>query len=110
MAVIIAPVQTNDVVQSFAPVTMTASDTMKPKTGALYVFNSTGATVNLTIDGAGGTTVVTPNAGVVSVASGYAVACLAGRVTKVKLGAISGFLSGVVAVTGGATGVFAWVE
>lgn len=96
-------------VASFAPVELTGSDTLSVKKGALYIYNTTASPVNIVIDGDEGTTVNTKEVGVVSVASGYTVACPVDQVTRVNLGDISGYLSGDVDVTGGASGVFAWV-
>lgn len=91
----------------FAPVvtTLTASDTLtyKPSTKQLLLLtNTTGTTVTVTIDGAGGTT-ISPSGygGTISVAAGKTISVGANASQAIKLVDISAFLQGVVAVTGG---------
>ena len=97
------------IVDSFTPVELNGADTLDVKQGILYVYNTTASPVNLVVDGDGGTTVETSSVGVVDVSGGYTIACPVDDVTRIKLGDISGYLSGTVAVTGGSAGVFAWV-
>lgn len=94
-----------------AKTALTASDTLtyNANTGQeLYMYNTTGTPVVVTIDGNAGTTVPVPGAGAttLSVASGLAVTVPANDFTLVKLDTISAYLKGVVGVTGG-TGVSA---
>ena len=110
MAAIVAPTLTAAVAQSFTPVELTGADTLTAKAGTLFVFNASASPANLVIDGDAGTTVNIAQAGVVDVSGGYTVACPAGQVTQVKLGNISGFLSGDVDVTGGTADMFAWIQ
>lgn len=91
--------------------TLTASDTLTYVPGAgqeLYLYNTTGSPVVVTIDGAGGTSVPVTGAGssTFSVAAGLAVTVPANDFTLVKLDTIPAYLTGAVAVTGG-TGVVA---
>jgi hypothetical protein len=61
------------------------------------------------IDGAGGTTVPVAGVGSVSVASGYTNPSIpAGDIASIPLKSISGFLQGVVTVTGG-SGIKAYI-
>ncbi len=109
MAAIIMPTLDSYGVDSFTPVELTGTDTLTPKQGTLYVYNASVSAVDLVIDGDGGTTVDTPTTGPVDVSGGFTMACPAGDVTKLKLGDISGYLTGDVDVTGGDADVFAWV-
>lgn len=97
-----------------APTALTGADTLVYKTGklqTLYLYNTTGATVTVTIDGDGGTTVTPPGLGnTVDVSGGYAIALAAGTVQAVALSSIRAYLSGVVNVTGGVAGVTAWIQ
>jgi hypothetical protein len=90
---------------------LTAADTLTyvPNIGAeLILYNTTGAPVNVTIDGSGGTTVPVPDTGgaTFSVAAGLVVPVPANDFTIVRLDTIAAFLKGTVSVTGG-TGVVA---
>ena len=98
-------------VDSFTPVELTGTDTLAStaKQGTLFIYNTTAGSVNVVIDGDGGATVDTPTAGPVDVSGGFTAACAVDEITKVNLGNIAGYLSGDVDVTGGASGVFAWV-
>lgn len=94
-----------------AKTVLTAADTLTyvPNIGAeLIMYNTTGSTVNVTIDGDGGTTVSVPGAGAstFSVASGLVVPVPANDFMVVRLDTISAYLKGTVNVTGG-TGVVA---
>lgn len=109
MAAIVKPSLSNYGVDSFTPVELTGTDTLDVKQGTLYVHNTTAGSVDLLVDGDEGTTVDTDAVGPVDVSGGFTVTCPADQVTKVRLGNISGYLSGAVDVTGGASGVFAWV-
>lgn len=104
-----------DVAGPFTPTKtiLTASDTLTYTPGAnqeLVLYNITGVAVVVTIDGAGGTTVVVPNTGgtTLSVASGLAVTVPANGFQVVMLDKISAYLNGAVAVTGG-VGVIACI-
>lgn len=84
--------------------TLTASDTLtyNPAKKQLFILrNDTGGALTATIDGDGGTSVIVPGMGSVSVAAGYAIAVAAGARFAVQLSAISAFCKGVVNVTGG---------
>lgn len=76
----------------------------------LILYNITASPVVCTIDGAGTTTVVVPNAGVTTanLAAGLAVTVPADGFTIVRLDTISAYCAGVVAITGG-TGVIACI-
>ena len=75
----------------------------------LFLENTTGAPVNVTIDGADVTTVNLPGQGTTTNnAAGIVIAVPANGTVAVALVLIRNFLKGVVAVTGG-TGCNAWV-
>lgn len=67
----------------------------------LYLYNTSGSTVVVTIDGANGTTVAVPGAAgaTLSVAAGLAVTVLAGTFAMVPLDKASAYLQGVVAIS-----------
>lgn len=86
--------------------TLSADDTItyNPSRKQLLLFrNTTGGSLTATIDGASGTTVNAPGLGAVNVAAGKAIVVAAGASVGVLLSAISGYLSGVVHITGAAT-------
>lgn len=92
---------------------LTASDILTydgTKDQELILYNITASAVVVTIDGAGGTTVPVPNTGnaAFSVAAGLAVTVPANDFQIVRLPAVSAYLQGIVAVTGG-VGVVATV-
>ncbi len=97
-----------------APTALTGADTLvyKPaRQQTLYLFNTTGATVTVTIDGDGGTTVSPSGLGnTIDVSGGYVVAVPAGTVQAVALSSINAYLKGTVNVTGGVAGLVAWVQ
>jgi len=97
-----------------APTPLTGADTLLYRPAVqqtLYLFNTTGATVTVTIDGDGGSTVSPPGLGsTVDVSGGYVVAVLAGTVQAVALSTIRAYLSGTVNVTGGVAGLVAWIQ
>lgn len=97
-----------------APTALTGADTLVYLSGklqTLYLYNTTGASVTVTIDGDGGTTVTPPGLGnTIDVTGGYAIAIAAGTVQAVALSSIRAYLSGVVNVTGGVAGVTAWIQ
>jgi hypothetical protein len=78
----------------------------------LILYNITASPVVVTIDGAGGTTVVIPGTGGVtaSVASGLAVTVPANDFQIVRLQNVSAYLQGAVAVTGGVGVVAAIIQ
>jgi hypothetical protein len=68
----------------------------------LVLRNPTGATITPVIDGAGGTTVVKPGLGQVSVAAGYPVGGIAaGTSVMIALDKIADYLRGAVAINSG---------
>lgn len=115
MAVIktIAPFATNGKF-AVAPTTLTGADTLVYSPGklqTLYLSNSTAGSVTVVIDGSLGTTVSPPGqGGTIDVSAGYSIAIAAGTVQAVALSSIRNFLQGVVNVTGGVTGVTAWIQ
>ena len=90
--------------------TLTSADTITYSSGAgqiLVLYNKTASPVDVTIDGAGSTTIAPSGyGGTISVASGKVITVAANGATAVNLDNISAFLGGAVAVTGG-TGVVA---
>lgn len=103
MATITATAIANAIVNP-TKTTLTASDTLTYNTARqqlLLLQNTTGAIVNVTIDGNGGTTVAVPGYGSVDVSAGKVIAVPANGQTAVKLSAISVYLQGTIAVTGG---------
>lgn len=84
--------------------TLTASDTLTYVPGAgqvLSLFNTTASPVVITVDGSGGTTINVKGYGTVSVAAGKELTVAANGTLAVELDAISEFLKGTVAVSGG---------
>lgn len=72
-----------------------------PQVGqALVLTNPTGAPINCTIDGDGGSAVKVPGLGDVSVSSGYTFAVAAGATRVVWLDSIFEYLKGTISVTG----------
>jgi hypothetical protein len=68
----------------------------------LVLNNPTGGALTATIDGDGGTSVVAPGVGSVSVSAGLAIAVPAGQSRAVQLATVSAYCQGVVHLTGGA--------
>jgi len=87
---------------------LSAADTLTYSSGSgqvLVLYNTTAAPVDVTIDGAGATTIAPAGyGGTISVASGKVITVPASKTMAVNLDNIAVFLAGVVAVTGG-TGV-----
>lgn len=84
--------------------TLTASDTLTynpQKRQLLLLQNTTASPVNVTIDGNGGTTISVPGLGTVDVSAGRVITVPANGQQAVMLSAISAYLQGSVAVTGG---------
>lgn len=82
----------------------TSGDTLTYTAGSnqqLVLFNTDVSPIDVVIDGAGGTTVVIPNAGgaTTSVASGVTYSVAAGAYAVVRLDTISSYLQGVVSIT-----------
>ena len=90
---------------------LTGTDTfVYDASGTLVVRNSTAASVTLTITGSKSTTTkIVEGGGIVALSSGVSVVVAAGTVKSIKLGSIRDFLTGTIAVTGGAAGVFAYI-
>lgn len=90
-----------------AAITTLSSDdtiTFDQRKKQLVVFrNTTGGSLTATIDGDGGTTVVKPGVGSVTVSGGYAVIVGAGLSVAVVLRSISDYCQGVVHITGAST-------
>lgn len=109
----IAPFSTNGKF-AVAPTALTGADTLVYSPGklqTLYLYNTTGATVTVVIDGTLGTTVSPPGqGGTIDVSGGYSIPIAAGTVQAVALSSIRNFLQGVVNVTGGVAGVTSWIQ
>lgn len=94
------------VLGAFAPTAIllaTSGDTLTYNTQAgqaLILFNTDVGSINVTIDGAGGTTVAVPGAGALtaSVAAGLVIACAPGVPTIVMLDSIPAYLAGAVSI------------
>lgn len=88
--------------------TLGASDTMTynaSRNPILILDNVTAGALTPNIDGAAGTTVPVKGVGSVSVASGLTLASIgAGACVAIPLDSISGYLQGVITITGG-TGI-----
>jgi len=114
MAVIkaVAPQATNGKF-AVAPTALTGADTLVYSAGkrqTLYLYNTTGASVTVTLDGDGATTVTPSGLGApISVSGGYAIAIAAGTLQAVALPSVRAYLTGTVNVTGGVAGVTAWI-
>lgn len=96
------------------PTDLTGADTLTYKTSkkqTLYLNNTTVGSVPVVIDGDGGTTIRCPGLGAdTDVSGGYTITLAAGEVHAVELVNIKAYLTGVVNVTGGVTGVLAWIQ
>lgn len=90
---------------------LTGTDTfVYDASGALVIRNSTGASVTVVLTGSTATTTkLVDGGGTVPLASGVSIAVAAGAIKSIKLGSIRDFLTGTIAVTGGAAGVFAYI-
>jgi hypothetical protein len=66
----------------------------------LFLFNADASPIVVTLDGAGGTTVVVPKTGgtTLDVSAGYAITVAAGQFKAVRLDTIPAFLTGVVSI------------
>lgn len=83
--------------------TLSADDTItrnRSKTQLVVFRNTTGGSLTATIDGDGGTSVIKPGIGSVSVAGGYAVIVAASLSVAVLLSSIDDYTKGVVHITG----------
>lgn len=83
--------------------TLSADDTITinaSKKQLLLLRNPTGGTLTATIDGDGGTSVIVPGLGSVSVAAGKAIAVPTLETRAVVLNTISAYTKGVVHITG----------
>lgn len=96
------------------PTDLTGADTLvynQSKKQTLYINNTTIGSVTVNIDGDEATTVNCAGLGAsTDVSLGYDVVVPAGEVHAVQLANIRAFLQGTVSVTGGATGVLAWIQ
>lgn len=96
------------------PTDLTGSDTLTynaSKKQTLYINNTTASPAAIVIDGDGATTVRCPGIGAeTDVSGGYTVTVPAGEIHTVQLANIRAYLTGVINVTGGVTGVFAWIQ
>lgn len=90
---------------------LTGTDTFAyDASGVLVIRNSTGASVTVTLTGSASTgSKLVDGGGTVTLASGVSIAVAAGAIKSIKLGSIRDFLTGTIAVTGGAAGVFAYI-
>ena len=93
------------------PQTLTAADVLvyePTKKQLLHLNNTTAGSLTVVIDGADGTTINFPGVPAVSVSGGYAVGSIPATTgaVAIPLDTISGYLQGVVTVTGG-TGITA---
>lgn len=90
---------------------LTGTDTFTyDSSGTLVIRNSTGASVTVALTGSTATTTkLVDGGGTVPLASGVSIAVAAGAIKSIKLGSIRDFLTGTIAVTGGAAGVFAYI-
>lgn len=96
------------------PTDLTGADTLvynQSKKQTLYINNTTIGSVTVNIDGDDGATVTCPGlGGTTDVSAGYDIVIPAGELHAVQLANIRAFLSGTVNVTGGVTGVLAWIQ
>lgn len=98
---------------TIVPTALTGTDSLVYKPSAvqtLYLENTAGAPVTITIDGDAVTTVALPGQGkAINNAAGYAIVVAAGALVAITLGTIRNFLAGNVAVTGGVATTKAWI-
>ena len=90
---------------------LTGADTFVYDASATLVLrNSTAGSVTVTLHGTLATgTKLCEGGGTVALSGGVPVVVGAGTVKSIKLGSIRDFLTGTIAVTGGVTGVFAYI-
>ena len=103
MAVVAATLLSGSGQRLMNETTLTATNSLTYQQGAgqeLIVRNPTGASINCTLDGDGGTTVTVPGVGVIDVSAGYTFAVAAGAARIVPLDTISAYLQGNVSITG----------
>lgn len=101
------PITAKTTIGRFTPSTIllaTSGDTLAYTAGSsqeLHLYNTDVSSIDVVIDGSGGTTVTIPNTGgaTTSVASGVTYAVAAGAAAIVRLDTISAYLTGVVAIT-----------
>lgn len=88
----------------------TSQDTLTVTKGILELYNTTGSSVTVTIDGSTATT-ISPSGygGTVDISAGKAITVGANATVYVDLSTISAFLSGTIAISASATGVNAHV-
>lgn len=89
-----------------AKATLSADDTITfdaTRKQLLVLDNTTGGSLTVTLDGDGGTTVIVPGIGSVSVAAGLAIVVAAGAQVAVMLNTVSAYCQGVVHLTGAST-------
>lgn len=95
------------------PTALSGTDSLVYKPSAvqtLFLQNTDVAPVTITIDGDAVTTVALPGQGkAINNAAGYAITVGAGAIVAIALGTIRNFLTGNVAVTGGAATTKAWI-
>jgi len=112
---VISSITTRDKAGDFAvtPTELTGTDSLVFNAAAvqtLYLQNNTVAEVTIVIDGDGVSTVSLPGQGrPIDNSAGYSIVLAAGATRAVVLSSIRNFLTGAVAVTGGAADVLAWI-
>lgn len=110
MATIANNILTSGVVNTVTRTALSGTDTLSVKAGNLYVDNTTGSQVDLVIDGDGASAAYPcPGAVTSDLTGGYTLEVPANSLVELRLGDISGYTAGTVAITGGSASVFAWI-
>jgi len=113
MATVNKIVKDGSIKQEVTPVTLTGTDDFLASTGMLFVNNTGGSNVTITLLGDGVTDPANATQcglGNVATGSGYQVTVTAGVVAQIRLASISAFVAGTtVALTGGTADCTAWI-
>lgn len=97
-------------VTDIAPVELTGTDDLAQKTGRLIARNDSAGSITLNFLGDAATTYYDDDLGTVDVSGGYDLMLAAGEEKELDLNRVQPYLAGTVAVTGGATSVFAYIR
>lgn len=96
--------------QNLTVVALDGSDDFTQTTGTLYLVNTSGSPVTITIDGdEASATHYCTSAGVKDLSSGFEIAVPANGVSLQLLSEISAYLAGTIAVTGGTSAIMAYI-
>lgn len=96
--------------QTIAATELTGTDDFTGNTGTLWMVNSSGSSVTVTIDGSTAATDHYCNgAGTKDLSPGYSITVPANGIIRQPLSEIAAYLSGTIAVTGGSSVIDAFI-